>query len=139
MPDGLWVRSLHAYFIQAGAGHRAVDLEVRHVRDGRSSAWRSVEAIQSEYLLLHLEVMFSKDTAGPTHQTPLPAVPGPEGLPNVGDQLAAYDDTFRPWDEPLAVRPALRHPAAAAGRLAQRRPDADLDRTRRPGSARTGR
>lgn len=96
-PD-LWVRSLHAYFIQAGAGHRAVDLEVRHVRDGRSSAWRSVEAIQSEYLLLHLEVMFSKDATGPTHQTPLPDVPGPEGLPNVGDQLAAHDDTFRPWD-----------------------------------------
>ena len=97
VPTGMWVRSLHAYLVRAGAGDRAVNLEVHRGRDGRSSAWRTVEVIQAEYLLVRLEAMFATDGHGPSHQGPRPDVPGPEGLPNVGTELAAYDDTFRPW------------------------------------------
>lgn len=121
VPEGLWVRSLHAYFVQAGAGQRPVDLEVHRVRDGRSSAWRSVDVVQSEYLLLRLEAMFASDTTGPSHQAARPEAPEPETLANVGDQLAAHDDTFRPWDarSPFDLRyvtppPRLGEPGAPA-------------------------
>lgn len=99
VPDGLWIRSLHAYMVQVGVGSEAVDIDVHRVHDGRSSAWRSVEVIQHERLLLRMDALFATDAEGPSHQAALPAVPGPETLPNVGAALASYDDTFRPWDE----------------------------------------
>lgn len=99
VPEGQWVRSLHAYFLQVGRGDESVDIEVRPVHAGRSSSWRTVEVLQRERLLLRMDAMFGADGQGPTHQAPMPPAPAPESLPNIGTQLSSYSDTFRPWDE----------------------------------------
>lgn len=97
--EGQWIRSLHAYMVQVGVGSEPVDIDVHRVHDGRSSAWRSIEVIQHERLLLRMDALFATDAEGPSHQTAAPVVPDPETLENVGATLASYDDTFRPWDE----------------------------------------
>jgi len=99
VPEGQWIRSLHAYFLQVGRGDESVDIEVRPVHAGRSSSWRTIEVLQRERLLLRMDAMFGADGQGPTHQAAMPPAPAPESLPNIGTQLSAYSDTFRPWDE----------------------------------------
>ncbi|WP_447643394.1 acyl-CoA thioesterase [Nocardioides zeae] len=94
---GLWVRSLHAYFVQAGDGGAATDVDVHTAHEGRSSAWRTVEVIQSERLLLRAEMLFATDADGPSHAQAPPFAGAPEDLVNVGEELAGFDDTFRPW------------------------------------------
>jgi acyl-CoA thioesterase II len=114
--EGMWVRSLHCYMVQAGDGDREVNLDVSVVHDGRSSAWRAVDVVQREHLLLRLECMFAVDREGPDHQASLPDVAAPTSLVNAGRLLSSYDDTFRPWDQlsPFDLRYATPPPRLRA-------------------------
>ncbi|WZH52455.1 MAG: thioesterase family protein [Nocardioides alkalitolerans] len=115
---GLWVRSLHAYFVQAGDGGAPTDIDVHTAHEGRSSAWRTVEVIQSERLLLRAEMLFATDSDGPSHATAPPEAGDPAAFPNVGDELAGFDDTFRPWTatSPFDLRYATPPPRLALDR-----------------------
>lgn len=119
VPTGLWVRSMHAYFIQVGRDDEAVGLHVTDVRDGRNSCWRSVEVVQAGRLLLSAELMFSSDRAGPRHQDTMPDAPPPGELSNVGTDLEPHlADTFCPWDveAPFDLRYITRPPRLEAHR-----------------------
>lgn len=98
VPEGLWVRSLHSYFIEAGTSDRGVQIDVVPVRDGRSTCWRSVRVHQDGRLLLTMELTFAKDSGGPEHQAPMPAARLPEELPNAAKALAGFDDVHSYWD-----------------------------------------
>ena len=102
VPEGFWVRSLHAYFVEAGAAERDVDIDVVPVRDGRSTCWRSVRVRQEGRLLLTAELTFARDSSSPGHQTPMPPARPPEELPNVGHTLAGFDDVHSYWNEDSA-------------------------------------
>lgn len=90
---------MHAYFLEVGRDDEMVDLQVTDSRAGRSSCWRSVDLVQAGRTLLSAELMFSKNRKGPHHQDPMPEVPPPRDLVNVGTALEPYlSDTFSPWD-----------------------------------------
>ncbi|MFB8387507.1 acyl-CoA thioesterase [Microbacterium sp. NPDC055910] len=91
-------RSLHAYFVGTGRADLPVDIEVEVVRDSASSAWRCVEVLQDGNVMLRAETTFSIEREGPAHQDVMPAAPPPTALPNVGEQLGAFADTYRYWD-----------------------------------------
>lgn len=116
VPEGLWIRSLHAYFIEVGRADQAVDIHVDHVHDGRSTSWRSAKLQQNDRLLLKADMMFSRDSTGLHHQDPMPAAPSPEDLVNVGLALESHDDAFRPWnaDSPFDLRYVADPPRIAA-------------------------
>jgi acyl-CoA thioesterase II len=102
VPEGFWVRSLHAYFVEAGEADRGVEIDVVPIRDGRSTCWRSVRVRQGDRLLLIADTTFARDSPSPSHQAAMPAVRPPEDLPNVGRTLAAFDDVHAYWNEDSA-------------------------------------
>lgn len=86
VPTEWAVHSLHAYFILGGRLDEPVRYEVDRVRNGRSFITRRVVARQSYGAILTLETSFQVDEQGPDVQsvTAPPAVPGPDGLDDVG-------------------------------------------------------
>src|SRR5262249_2112240 len=83
------VHSLHAYFIRPGDPPVPLVYEVDRVRDGRSFTTRRVSAIQHGKVIFTLSASFQVREDGPTHQAPMPEVPGPEELPTFGERLGA--------------------------------------------------
>lgn len=80
--DRYRVHSLHAYFIRRGDHAEPVRYEVERVRDGRSFLTRTVTARQAVGAILSMSVSFQVDEEAPDAQTAqLPAVPGPDDLP----------------------------------------------------------
>ena len=124
VPDGLWVRSLHAYFIGAGAAAQDVDIDVLPLADGRSTCWRSVRVHQNGRLLLKVELTFAQDSSGPVHQAPMPTVRPPEERPNVGLALAGYNDVSVHWNEDSAfdLRYVMDPPRLAAAASGENEP-----------------
>ncbi|MGM7666570.1 acyl-CoA thioesterase [Microbacterium sp. A93] len=102
VPAGLWVRSLHAYFVDAGVASEGVEIDVVPLRVGRSTSWRSVRVLQAGRLLLTAELTFAKDVSSPSHQSPMPEVLPPEELSNVGPALAGFNDAHAYWNEDSA-------------------------------------
>jgi acyl-CoA thioesterase-2 len=85
VPEGYAAHSLHAYFILGGRLDEPVRYEVDRVRNGRSFTTRRVVARQSYGAILTLEASFQLDEPGPDVQlVPMPDVPGPDELPEVG-------------------------------------------------------
>ena len=80
--EGRMPHSLHAYFILPGAIEEPIDFEVDRLRDGRSFTTRRVVAHQAAEAIFSLEVSFTRPEDGIAHQDPMPAVPGPDGLPD---------------------------------------------------------
>jgi acyl-CoA thioesterase II len=74
--------SLHAYFLLAGDPKVPIVYEVDRIRDGRSFTTRRVVAIQHGHAIFTMAVSFHVAEPGLTHQTAMPAVPGPEQLPD---------------------------------------------------------
>lgn len=124
VPEGFWVRSLHAYFIEAGASSRNVEIDVVSVRDGRSTCWRSVQVRQDERLLLTAELTFALDASGPAHQAPMPPARAPEQCLNVGAALADFDDVHDYWNDESAfdLRYVADPPRLAAAGTAEAQP-----------------
>ncbi len=57
--------------------------DVDSIRDGRSFTTRRIVAIQHGQPIFTMAASFQIDEEGLEHQTPMPDVPGPEGLPSI--------------------------------------------------------
>nr|AIL29214.1 acyl-CoA thioesterase [Camellia oleifera] len=75
------VHSLHCYFLLVGDLDLPIMYEVHRVRDGKSFATRTVDAIQKGNVVFTLLASFQKEEEGFDHQVPvMPSVPDPETL-----------------------------------------------------------
>ena len=99
------VHSLHSYFIRAGDPSIPIVYEVDRVRDGRSFSTRRVMAVQRGKAIFSLSASFQQQQDGIDHQSPMPDVPAPEGLPTIEELYADhpavaafYEDRARPID-----------------------------------------
>ena len=88
-PDRL-VHSLHAYFLRPGDPELPIVYEVDRIRDGKSFTTRRVVAIQHGKPIFNLAASFQLEQPGLEHATPMPDVPGPEGLERIEVRMAPY-------------------------------------------------
>ncbi|MEZ5728145.1 MAG: acyl-CoA thioesterase II [Burkholderiaceae bacterium] len=79
------VHSLHAYFLRGGDPEAPIIYEVDRQRDGRTYASRRVVAIQHGRPILNLAASFQSPEQGLEHQDPMPAVPAPADLKDMGE------------------------------------------------------
>jgi acyl-CoA thioesterase-2 len=77
--------SLHAYFLRRGDVNAPIIYEVDRARDGGSFSVRRVVAIQHGRPIFNLAASFQTPEKGLEHQTAMPDVTGPDGLPDVTD------------------------------------------------------
>jgi len=89
VPAELRVHSMHGYFILNGSHEHDVVFHVRRLRDGRSFATRSVEARQRDEAIFMAAVQFQRPevSTGPEVESPMPVVPGPDGLKSTQEIL----------------------------------------------------
>jgi acyl-CoA thioesterase-2 len=87
VPTDRQVHSLHAYFIRPGDPSVPLVYTVDRVRDGRSFTTRRVSAIQHGKIIFTLSASFQIAEEGPSHQAPMPEVPGPEELPTFQERM----------------------------------------------------
>ncbi|HEY2416570.1 MAG TPA: acyl-CoA thioesterase II [Steroidobacteraceae bacterium] len=76
--------SLHAYFLKRGDFNAPIVYVVDRSRDGQSFTSRRVTALQHGEQIFHMAASFQVPQPGLEHQMAMPAVPGPEGLPDSG-------------------------------------------------------
>lgn len=81
------VHSLHAYFLRPGVPGVPIVYQVERVRDGRSFTTRRVVAVQQGRTIFNLTASFHQPELGIDHQVPMPAVPDPESLPKLADEI----------------------------------------------------
>jgi acyl-CoA thioesterase-2 len=106
------VHSLHAYFLVAGDVNAPIVYEVDVARDGKSFSNRRVVAIQHGQPIFNMTASFQVPEQGLEHSTPMPQVPGPEGLADVRelapDVLAKVPEKMRRFlthERPFEFRP----------------------------------
>jgi acyl-CoA thioesterase-2 len=96
--------------------------DVDRIRDGRSFSTRRVVAIQHGRAIFNLAASFQVVEDGPTHQDPMPEVPGPETLPTFRERVEPFLPNFgqdvvdwltreRPIDQRPTETPAWLDPA----------------------------
>ena len=118
------IHSLHGYFMRPGDDTMPIKFSVERMRDGRSFSTRRVHAIQNGKAILSMIASFQSPAGGLDHQDAMPDVPGPGGLPGLGDLFGGFD---HPGARHLAQRPIeQRHvegnlyaPDAERGRIHQ--------------------
>ncbi len=88
VPEERFIHSLHGYFILPGELGHAIVYEVENLRDGGSFSTRRVKAIQHGRVIFAMVASFHKEEPGLDHHSPMPEVPGPDGLLS-GQQLFA--------------------------------------------------
>src|SRR5690554_478550 len=74
------VHSVHGYFLRPGDASMPIVYQVEMPRDGGSFTTRTVSAIQKGRAIFTLMASFHGEERGVSHQSPMPEVPGPEGL-----------------------------------------------------------
>lgn len=104
VPDRL-CHSLHAYFIRPGDPAIPVIYNVDRARDGGSFTTRRVVAMQHGKQILNLSASFHDAEEGWSHQHPMPAVPGPEGLPSQAEIRAPLAERIRESHRADFLRP----------------------------------
>ncbi|CAN5721184.1 acyl-CoA thioesterase II [soil metagenome] len=119
--------SVHGYFILPGDLKSPIVYFVDRLRDGKSFATRRVTAIQHGQTIFTMSASFHRVEEGLEHQSEMPAVPPPEGLPSELDIIRAgaeqIPESVRPiltQDRPLDVRPVRSDPFDATPRDAVR-------------------
>ncbi|NRA46649.1 MAG: acyl-CoA thioesterase II [Oligoflexales bacterium] len=75
-----FAHSLHAYFLRPGDPEETLTYEVDRIRDGRSFTTRRVVAKQKDKPIFNMSISFQIKEEGVEHQSPMPTVPGPDGL-----------------------------------------------------------
>jgi len=108
------VHSLHGYFLRAGDASVPVVYTVDRVRDGGSFTTRRIVAIQKGQPIFTMMASFQGDEPGFAHQSPMPDVPGPEGLESEMDLLRrqAHRIPERLRDKFLCGKPIEMRPVA---------------------------
>jgi acyl-CoA thioesterase II len=106
------IHSMHGYFILPGDLEAPVVYFVDRLRDGGSFTTRRVTGIQHGRAIFNMSASFHKEEPGPEHQTPMPAVPGPEGLTpevellrDMSDRIPEHLRDILTQDRPLDIRP----------------------------------
>jgi acyl-CoA thioesterase-2 len=97
--------SIHCYFIRPGDPKVPILYEVDRARDGGSFTTRRVTAIQHGEQIFNLAGSFQGIEPGFEHQADIPAVPGPEGLPDSFEQFKAMLESM-----PEAARRMMGRP-----------------------------
>lgn len=112
------VHSLHGYFLRPGNPKEPAVFMVDRIRDGRSFATRRVTGIQDGKAIFTMSASFHTGDDGISHQDSMPAVVGPEELPDP-TTLEEYDSSFyKEWSEwDIRLIPddqTVKHPSFAA-------------------------
>jgi acyl-CoA thioesterase II len=90
------------YYVRAGDARYPVELQVDPARDGGTLSTRQVTARQDGKILLEALASFSAPVEALDYQQSIPAVPDPESLQRVQDQLADYaHERDGHWIRPL--------------------------------------
>lgn len=89
VPD-LPLHALHGFFLRPGRPERDIHFHVDVSKAGRTFHTRTVTATQDDKPILQLLSSFSSNREDVAHQSPMPAAPAPDQLPN-RDQLRGRD------------------------------------------------
>lgn len=89
--------SLHGYFLRPGDPAVPLIYTVDSVRDGGSFSTRNVTAAQDGIVIFEAMISFSARISGIEYQQQMPAVPLPDSLIRIEDQLAPYADEYDGW------------------------------------------
>lgn len=116
VPRPRHVHSFHSYFLRPGDVSLPIIYQVALLRDGKSFSARHVSAIQHGQPIFYLTASFQAQETGFEHQSPMPQVPAPEGLPaerEIALQLAAgLPGSLREkltGEKPIEMRPVVFH------------------------------
>ncbi|MGB6003855.1 MAG: acyl-CoA thioesterase II [Ornithinimicrobium sp.] len=85
------IHSMHGYFLRPGDAQRPIRFLVERMRDGRSFSARRIHAVQDGRILLSMITSFQDEDDGLNHQSEMPQVPGPDGLPSDAAILGGID------------------------------------------------
>lgn len=113
VPEDRPVHSLHSYFIRPGEPRIPILYKVERERDGASFTTRRVTAIQHGRAIFSLAASFQLHEPGFSHQDPMPASVGPDGLLSEREWNEKGGDRIpEPWrsiwaarDRPFEFRP----------------------------------
>jgi acyl-CoA thioesterase-2 len=104
--------SAHGYFILPGDLKAPIVYFVDRLRDGSSFTTRRVTAIQHGRAIFNLSASFHIAEEGPAFQTPIPDVPGPEGITTelelirgMADRIPEPLRSILTQDRPIDIRP----------------------------------
>jgi Acyl-CoA thioesterase len=104
--------SAHGYFILPGDLKAPIVYFVDRLRDGSSFTTRRVTAIQHGRAIFNLSASFHVAEEGPEYETPIPEVPGPEGLVTelelirgMADRIPEPLRSIVTQDRPIDIRP----------------------------------
>jgi acyl-CoA thioesterase-2 len=122
------VHSLHAYFLRRGDFNSPIVYEVDRARDGNHFSTRRVVAIQHGAPIFNMSASFQAAEDGVDHQLRMPAVPAPDGLPDVShyfkdvlEQLPSGLRRLLDQKRPFEFRPTARPHVFEAGRAEPQR------------------
>ena len=111
MPPDRRMHSLHAYFVRPGDTEMPIDYQVERVRDGGAFSVRRVVASQAGQPIFNLSSSFQRIEEGYDHQSVMPDVPGPDGIPSESDRAREHADKLPPdvlkrmtADRPIEMR-----------------------------------
>lgn len=109
--------SVHGYFILPGDLKAPIVYFVDRLRDGGSFSTRRVTAIQHGQAVFNMSASFHRKEDGLEHQSEMPDVPGPEGLPSELDLIRGAADripesvrSVLTQDRPIDIRPVGINP-----------------------------
>jgi acyl-CoA thioesterase II len=104
--DHGFIHSLHAYFLRPGNHTAPIRYAVYRIRDGRTFTSRDVVAYQGGEAIFSISTSFAVPEEGASHQEPIPAYPGPDGLPDVRDVLEEREGERPHWlrSDPIEQR-----------------------------------
>jgi acyl-CoA thioesterase-2 len=101
------VHSLHAYFLRRGDFNAPIVYEVDRARDGNHFSTRRIVAIQHGEQIFNMSASFQSSEDGLDHQSPMPDVAPPEGVP---DAESYFRDLKPPVPERLRKLAAYKRP-----------------------------
>lgn len=107
VPSERGVHSMQGYFMRQGDASRPIVYDVDRIRDGGSFNTRRVVAIQGGQAIFSLSASFQVEEPGLSHQDPMPAAPGPDGLPSEADMARRFADRI---PEPLREMATAERP-----------------------------
>ena len=112
VPADRFIHSLHGYFLRPGDAAKPIVFTVDPIRDGRSFTTRRVVAVQDGRAIFSLSASFQVVEPGVEHQTGVPEVPEPEGLPSelslirgMADRIPEPLRKVLTQDRPIDFRP----------------------------------